>query len=70
MGARLDTVVQGDDVRVTERLEDLDLAIEILFELLVQTSEFDRLDGDGGIRYLSRSTCQRLDHLVRRLRAI
>ena len=52
MGPRLDTVVEGNDVGMAEPLEDLDLAVEIFLELLVQAGELDRLDGDEGARVL------------------
>ena len=44
--------MEGDDVRMAESLEDLDLSIEVLLELLVQAFEFDGLDGDGGFGVL------------------
>jgi len=44
VGAGLDAIMQGNDVWVTERLEDLDLAIEVLFELLVQTRKLNGFD--------------------------
>lgn len=46
MGGRLNTVVERDDVRVPERLQNLDFAIQVLFQLLVKAAEFDGLDGD------------------------
>jgi hypothetical protein len=39
--------MEGDDVGMAEGLEDLDLAVEVLLELLVQAGELDRLDRDG-----------------------
>lgn len=45
----LETVVQGDDVRVSQGLEDLYLAVEVLLEFLVQALDLYRLDGDGSL---------------------
>ncbi len=52
VGGGLDAVMECDDVRVPERLEDLDLAVEVFLQLLVQAGEFDGLDGNGGTRDL------------------
>lgn len=49
---RLDTVMEGDDVRMPQRLEDLNLPKQVLLKLLVQPGEFDRLDGDGSFGLL------------------
>ncbi len=43
---------------MAEPLEDLDLAVEVFLELLVQAGELDRLDGDEGAGGLTRA-CQR-----------
>ena len=52
MGPRLDTIMEGNDVGMAEPLEDLDLAVEVFLQLLVQAGELDRLDGDEGARGL------------------
>ena len=54
MRARLDAVVQSDDVRMAERLEYLDLSVEVFLQFLVEPREFDGLDGYGGARDLER----------------
>jgi len=41
--------MEGDDVGVPERLEDVDLAVEVFLEFLVELREVDRLDGYGGV---------------------
>ena len=46
--------MEGDDVRMPERLEDVNLSVEILFELLVQLPEVDGFDGYCGIGCLYR----------------
>jgi hypothetical protein len=38
--------MQGNDVRVAKCREDLDFAVQVLLELLVQSLELDRLDGN------------------------
>ena len=50
--------MEGDDVWVSEVLENLDFAIEVLFQLLVETREIDGLDGDSGARDLKKSRSQ------------
>lgn len=44
MGGSLLTIDQGDDVRVMEAFEYMDLRVEVLFELLVKFVQIDRLD--------------------------
>ncbi len=44
--------MKGNYVRMPELLEDLNFAIEILFQLLVQSCEFDRFDSNCGARDL------------------
>lgn len=44
--------MQGNDVWVSEVLEDLDFAVQILLQLLVQSGELDGFDGDCSTRYL------------------
>jgi hypothetical protein len=44
MGIRLTAVDQGHDVGVVKAFEDLDLAVEVIFELAVELGEVDRLD--------------------------
>ena len=46
VGRRLLTVNEGDNMRVVQALEDVDFRIKILFQLLVQLLQFDRLDSD------------------------
>jgi len=38
--------MEGNNMRMPESFEDLDLAIEVLLELLVQSCELHRLDGN------------------------
>jgi hypothetical protein len=54
--------MEGDDMRVSERLEDLDLAVKVLFELLVELCDLDRLDryqsaGDLSRKYRASVHC-------------
>ena len=49
VGPRLDAVMEGDDVGMSKRLQNLDLAVEVLLELLIQTGQLNRLDGDRGL---------------------
>lgn len=49
---RLDAVMQGDDMGMSQGLEDLDLAVEVLSELLVEAPELDALDGNDLPRFL------------------
>ena len=44
MGIRFSAVNQGNDMGVVEAFEDLDFAIEVIFELAVQLRKVDRLD--------------------------
>ena len=46
--------MEGNNMGVPELLENLNLAIEVLFELPVQTAELDRLDGNQGTRNLGK----------------
>lgn len=41
-------------MRMPQGLEDLDLAVEVLLELLVEALDFDRLDGNGSFGFLMR----------------
>lgn len=53
MSIRFAAVDQGDDVRVMKAFEDLDLAVEVVFEFTVEFAEVDRLDcykGTGCLR--------------------
>jgi hypothetical protein len=54
VGGRLDAVMEGNNMGVPEFLENLNLAIEVLFELPVQTTELDRLDGNQSTRNLGK----------------
>jgi hypothetical protein len=45
MRARLDAIMESNDMRVPKGLENLNFAIEIFLQLLVQTGKLDRLDG-------------------------
>jgi hypothetical protein len=44
---------QSDDVRVMEAFENIDLRRQVIFELLIQFGQVDRLDGDVGAMFLS-----------------
>ncbi len=48
VGSRLDAIMEGDDMRMPKRLQDLDFSIQILFELLVETGELDGFDSNQG----------------------
>jgi hypothetical protein len=50
--------MQGNDVRMSEFFEDLYLAIEILLQFLVQSGEFDGLDGDCSAGDLSENVSE------------
>ena len=52
---RPNTVVKRNDVRMPKRLQDLYFAIEVLFQLLVKTTEFDGLNSNQGTGNLRRS---------------
>lgn len=54
MGGRLQAVMQGNNVRMPELFEDLDLSIEVLLELFVQAPEVNRLDRNRSTRNLTR----------------
>ena len=56
MGGRLDAIVKSDDVWVSESLENLNLAIEVLFELLVEPLEVDGFDGNSSLVFLFTDT--------------
>lgn len=52
MSGRFETVMEGDDMGMSKGLENLDFAVEVLPELLVQSFKLDRFDGDGGSSFL------------------
>lgn len=52
MSGRLETIMEGDDMGMSKSLEDLDFAVEILPELLVQSFKLDGFDGDGSSSFL------------------
>lgn len=54
MGWCLDALVEGDNVRMTKRLEDLDFREEVLLHLALELSQFDGFDGDEGTGALQR----------------
>jgi hypothetical protein len=45
--------MQGNDMRMAQRLQDVDLAIKIVFQLLIKFSRVNRLDGDKSTGLLS-----------------
>ena len=51
--------MQGDDMGMSQGLEDLDLAVEVLSELLVEAPELDALDGNDLPRFLLDDTVSR-----------
>jgi hypothetical protein len=53
MGRRLDAVMKGDNVWVSEVLQYLDFAIEVFLQFLVQSGEFDGFDCDRSTRNLN-----------------
>ena len=53
MGIRFSAINQGNDMGMVETFEDLDFAVEVIFELAVQLRKVDRLDSyksSGGLQ--------------------
>lgn len=48
MCGRFEAVMEGDDVRMSEVLEDVDFTVQVLLELLIKTGKFDRFDSYCG----------------------
>ncbi len=44
--------MEGNDMRVAESLKDLDLSVEVFFQLRAQSEQFDGLDGYSSAREL------------------
>lgn len=63
VSSRFETVMKGNDVRMPQGLEDLDFAIEIFLEFLIQSLKLDRFDGNSGLGFLWRiSICMDMIH--------
>ena len=45
MGSRLFTVDQGNDVGMMKALENVDLRVKVVFQLLIESVDINRLDG-------------------------
>ena len=62
-----DTILQLDDVSMTDRLEDGNLSLEVLHQLCRELGFGDGFDGDGLFRPLRTSISQIVIHSVSQL---
>ena len=52
MGRRFSAIDESDDMGMVEAFEDLDFAVEVVLELLIEFRQIDRFDsykGSGGL---------------------